>query len=83
MNDWIRRRQESQRPPPRPLQNYDSQVVAFELDGSPLPEVMLDEDEEELVKAIERSARPTLTRTPSGTDEDELQRVLMMSLLEK
>lgn len=87
INAWIRRRGEASRPPPKPLVNVDvgSQRV-FELDGSPLPEVVVDEDEVGLVAALERSEREGMAvfgRSGTGTDEDELQRVLMMSLIEK
>ncbi|KAF1965273.1 hypothetical protein BU23DRAFT_604288 [Bimuria novae-zelandiae CBS 107.79] len=87
VSDWIRRRGEARRPPPKPVLNMDvgSQGV-FELDGSPLSEVVVDEDEVGLAEAMARSQRAgmaALNRTGTGTDEDELQRVLMMSLIEK
>ena len=87
VNDWIRRRDEARRPAPKPVLNVDlgSQMV-FELDASPLPEVALNEDDEGLIHALRRSQSESFNgpkRTGTGTDEDELQRVLMMSLVEK
>lgn len=87
VSDWIRRRHEARRAPPKPVQDVDPQV-AYELDGSALPGPLLqDEDDKELAEAVERSQsqsqRPPLARTPTGTDEDELQRVLLMSLVER
>lgn len=82
VSEWIRRRHEARRAPPKPVQDMEPQV-AYELDGSSLPEPFQDEDDKALAEAVERSQRPPLTRTPTGTDEDELQRVLLMSLVEK
>lgn len=93
VNDWVRRRFEARRAAPRPVQQHDQGV--FELYGSPVgePRMGLDmevgEDDEDvaLLQALERSKREQhirmgLKRTDTGTDEDELQKIIKLSLVD-
>ncbi|KAF2255943.1 hypothetical protein BU26DRAFT_498691 [Trematosphaeria pertusa] len=88
VSHWVRRRFEARRAPPRPVQQLPETQGVFELYGSTVQDVGLNEDEDDaaLAQALERSEREALLglqRTNTGTDADELQRVMMLSLLEK
>jgi hypothetical protein len=106
--DWVRRRSEANRRPPKPVsslrteheENYFPQLLTglapFELDAGPA--VPLDEDDEALARAFEANQRnedfavPRIMRndndrgftaprrTNTGTDEEELAKVLSLSL---
>lgn len=81
--DWIRRRDQMNRPAAVPIQP-PTETAIYELDAGPaLP---LDEDDEALAQAIERSHQEMFgppRRTNTGTNEDELARVIELSLREK
>lgn len=85
VSDWTRRRSESSRPAPVPVQlMVEERPPVYELDAGP-PITPLDEDDEALAQAIERSQQEVfapLQRTFTGTDEDELARALSLSMME-
>ncbi|KAF2188984.1 hypothetical protein K469DRAFT_684250 [Zopfia rhizophila CBS 207.26] len=80
VSSWVGRRLAAKRRPPKPVTSLEDHGV-FELPGSPIQQ--LDEEEEALAKALERSEREAyaLQRTDTGTYEDELERVLQLSLV--
>ncbi|KAF1996801.1 hypothetical protein P154DRAFT_565860 [Amniculicola lignicola CBS 123094] len=119
--DWLRRRNEVSRPPPRPVhplpgseQYYISQPSEYgiqELDAGPassldpddevfvraveqrqghndfeIPRILTTEADDDLAHAIERSQhemRPSLSRTDTGTYEEQLALALSLSLQDR
>jgi hypothetical protein len=84
VNDWVARRAAAGRAPPKPLASKGKMPV-FELEGSTITD--MDEDDEELAKAVERSMLEhngfQLRRSSTGTDQEELARVLELSKIVK
>jgi hypothetical protein len=80
VSDWTRRRNEAKRPPPKA-------PPVYELDGgSSFIASPLDDEDDGLVQALERSELEnvrSLERSATGTDEEELERVIQLSLLER
>ncbi|KAF2650662.1 hypothetical protein K491DRAFT_697115 [Lophiostoma macrostomum CBS 122681] len=86
VSDWTRRRNEARRPPPKALIPLDSPPV-YELDGATsFVASPLDDEDEELLQAIERREAEnmrSLVRSATGTDEEELERAIQLSLVEQ
>ncbi|KAF2462522.1 FabD/lysophospholipase-like protein [Lindgomyces ingoldianus] len=88
VNNWVRRRLRATRAPPKPVLPLDNQEV-FELYGSPPAQgpADQDEDDEALTRALARSEREGFaglrTMDPGQDEDDEMQRIILLSLLEK
>jgi len=86
VSDWARRRNEAKRPAPKVPIPLDDAFV-YELDGAAsLGASVLDDEDEGLLRALERSQldnRPSMERTNTGTDEEDLALALKLSLIEQ
>lgn len=74
VSNWVRRRFEARRAPPKPVKPIETAGL-FELPGSPVEQV-LDEDDAGLAEALKRSEQQLM-------HDEELERVIAMSLLDK